>query len=444
MYNSCILSDSVLKVRKCCVSFLRLTQNYFFHRSEVRMAGYGAPVGERCRFCGLDLPPDAVMVMTHINTHWKQFNLESLSLNPCAFEPQLDIRVGNTPINPEDLEVSAHTEQGFQYSYSPQTEPSNLTVSAGARCSPLNLTGRPKSSSPLPQAPVPPVPPNHHTSVGGLIGLPPSHSHHPFSVGMIGNTQGTLQLTPEHINHNMDIDPHLQPHEEENGSGRRKRRHERCMEMRCHLCGREFYTKSSFDVHMDSHIKDNNAYIMNDQIDANGHTVTNVMSCSVLDKPYKCAVCDREFVYKEELLEHADSHEAAKPYKCDLCGAGLSHVSALRRHRLAHSGYKPHRCQVCGRSFFQKCDLQRHYATHGKSKQYQCGICKKKYSSLHFLEHHKCKAPEEPKPFKCNICGEGCTNNMAWSYHMWKHTKNPIFVPFQEKLNMQTGPTEAN
>ncbi|XP_045601701.1 zinc finger protein 157 [Procambarus clarkii] len=418
-------------------------------RLEGKMAGYGTPVGERCRFCGLDLPPDAVTVMAHISTHWRQFNLESLS--PCAFEPQLDIRVGNTPLNPEDIEVSSHMEQGFQYSYSPQTEPSNLTIN-GARCSPLNLTGRSKSSSPLssplPHAPsIPPPPPpilNHQPSLGCQLVLPPSHPHHPsFSIGMLGTPQITHQIPPVHVTQTLDIDANVESHDDQNGLLKRKRRLDRFMEMRCHVCGRTFFTKSSFDEHMDSHIKDNNAYIMSDQMDG-GHIVSNVMSCSMPDKPYKCAVCDREFTYKEELLEHADSHEAAKPYKCDICGAGLSHISALRRHRLAHSGYKPHRCEICSRSFFQKCDLQRHYTTHGKSKQYECGACKKKYSSLHFLENHKCKAPEEPKPFKCNICGEGCANNMAWSYHMWKHTKNPIFVPFQEKFNIHTGQTESN
>lgn len=399
------------------------------------MAGYGAPVGERCRFCGLDLPPDAVAVMTHINTHWRQFNLESLSLSPCAFEPQLDIRVGNTPITPEDLEVSTHTEQGFQYTYSPQTEPSNLTIN-GARCSPLNLTGRPKSTSPLSSPlPAPPPPPaSHQAPIGVHPGLIPNNCHHPYSLGMLGTPQPPPQIQPTPIPQNINMIPHMEPHEEDLGMMKRRRRPDRNPEMRCHICGRTFYTKASYDEHMDSHMKDNE-YIMNAQMDQ-GHIMPNVMSCVVQDKPYKCAMCDRGFLYKEELQEHAESHEAAKPYKCDICGAGLSHISALRRHRLAHSGYKPHRCEICSRSFFQKCDLQRHYPTHAKSKQ-QCGVCKKKYSSLHFLENHKCKAPE-PKPFKCNICGEGCANNMAWSYHMWKHTKNPIFVPFQEKFTPQT------
>ena len=418
------------------------------------MACYGTPVPERCRFCGLDLPPDAVAVMTHINNHWRQFNLESLSLSPCAFEPQLDIRVGNTPLNPEDLEVSSHFEQGFQYTYSPQTEPSNLTVN-GARCSPLNLTGRPKSSSPL-TSPLPPQPPvvappilhHHHQphiGAGGMVNIPVvAHPHHSYPLGMLGNHQGMIQAPPVHVPENhMTMEEHFEVDEEHSCAMKRRRRHERFMEMRCHACERTFFTKASFDEHMENHIKDSNTYMMTEQIDTT-QPIPNVMPCSMGDKPYKCSVCDREFTFREELLEHVESHEAAKPYKCDICGAGLSHISALRRHRLAHSGYKPHRCEICGRSFFQKCDLQRHYATHNKTKHFVCSVCKKKYSSLHFLENHKCKAPEEPKPFKCNICGEGCANNMAWSYHMWKHTKNPIFVPFQDKFSQPTAQAETS
>ncbi|KAK3872279.1 hypothetical protein Pcinc_022636 [Petrolisthes cinctipes] len=182
------------------------------------MAGYGAPVGERCRFCGLDLPPDAVAVMTHINTHWRQFNLESLSLSPCAFEPQLDIRVGTTPINPEDLEVSSHMEQGFQYTYSPQTEPSNLTIN-GARCSPLNLTGRPRSSSPMSSplphansvsaAPPPAASSIHQPPVIGPSTLPISqchhHHHNSFPLGMLGPPQGPPIIQTHPVHQNMEM-----------------------------------------------------------------------------------------------------------------------------------------------------------------------------------------------------------------------------------------------
>ncbi|KAK4308238.1 hypothetical protein Pmani_020046 [Petrolisthes manimaculis] len=318
------------------------------------MAGYGSVVGERCRFCGLDLPPDAVAVMTHINTHWRQFNLESLSLSPCAFEPQLDIRVGTTPINPEDLEVSTHMEQqqaGFHYTYSPQTEPSNLTIN-GARCSPLNLTGRPRSCSPMSNS-VPPPPPTatssihqqqqqqqQQASVIGPLTLPLSqchhhhHHHNTFPLGMLGPTQGQTPLIQTHpLHQNMEMATQVLPHDEHNVSLKRKRRLEADMDTRCRFCGRVFYTRASFDEHMNDHMKQNNTYIMNEHMDSGNTQVTNVMPCTIPDKPYKCAMCDREFLYKEELIEHTESHEAAKPYKCDLCGAGLSHISALRRHR---------------------------------------------------------------------------------------------------------------
>ncbi|XP_076039104.1 uncharacterized protein LOC143024172 [Oratosquilla oratoria] len=414
------------------------------------MAVYGA-VNERCRFCGMELPVDSVSVMSHLNSHRLQYNLEFSSLSPCAFEPQLDIRVGETPLNDEDLEVSSHMDASFHYAYSPQTEPSNLTIT-GARCSPLNLTGRPnKHPSPLASPPPQPPPPppsaipqapsviphspmvlNHAPHTFPLGSLMPPHHHHNHLHHPHAHPHQQQQLQQQHQHHPMSPPqiitpvsgmPNMIPQQELIGSSKRKRKPER-------FYSRPIYGKC---IEEDEAMKGGH-HALNMAIPTldMSHNPNLMASCQSVNKLYRCSICDSEFNFKEELLKHSESHEAAKPYKCDICGAGLSHVSALRRHKLTHSGYKPHRCEQCGRSFYQKCDLQRHSATHGKTKRFECNICKKKYSSLHFLENHKCKPPEDPKPFKCNLCGEGCSNNMAWSYHMWKHTKNPIFVPCQE------------
>ncbi|KAL7636554.1 UNVERIFIED_CONTAM: hypothetical protein RMT77_013329 [Armadillidium vulgare] len=435
----------------------------------INMAAYGNSSCERCRFCGLDLPPDTVSVMAHYNTHWRQCNMDNVTnLSPCAFEPQLDIRIGPTPINPEDLEVSVHLEHhNFQYSYSPQTEPSNLSLT-GTRCSPLNLTGRSKSESPLTSPLASPMPtenhvaahshqtamnmnappqqPNHLQNMGLHSDMNIHHQYPNYNNGMYNNCHmPNHMLSSMAMNETLDMSCHNEGHSDLNVydlAKKRKRPPEK--ELRCQACYRSFYTKASYDDHFRMYhskimdISNHNNFLMNSEpIDLNQseQNVPEVMSCPIATtKPYKCSICDQEFMYKEELTEHANNHEASKPYRCDLCGTGLSHISALRRHILSHSGHKPHVCEVCSRGFFQKCDLLRHYATHGKKKDTQCNLCKKKYFSEYFLKNHKCKRPEDPKPFKCEICGNSCSTNIAWSYHMWKHTKNPIFIPFQSKV----------
>lgn len=152
-------------------------------------------------------------------------------------------------------------------------------------------------------------------------------------------------------------------------------------------------------------------------------------------KPYKCSICNEEFNIKEDLRAHFQAHEAAKPFHCDVCGLGVCNQKALKRHKLTHTGYKPYKCDTCGRSFLQKHDLNRHMSIHDRPKYLQCEHCKRTFTGISPLKTHKCKGVKVEMPYLCHICGDGCSNRLSWSYHMWKHTKNPMFVPFQENVS---------
>ena len=159
-----------------------------------------------------------------------------------------------------------------------------------------------------------------------------------------------------------------------------------------------------------------------------------LLPATTAPKPYKCSICNKEFSVKEELRDHFQGHEAAKPFHCDICGLGVSNNRALKRHKLTHTGHKPYKCDTCGKSFLQKHDLNRHMNVHERPKYFTCEQCKRIFTAISSFKSHKCKGVQEVRPFLCHICGDGCTNRLAWSYHMWKHTKNPMFVPFQDNL----------
>ncbi|KAF2349371.1 Zinc finger C2H2-type [Trinorchestia longiramus] len=160
-----------------------------------------------------------------------------------------------------------------------------------------------------------------------------------------------------------------------------------------------------------------------------------VTAASSAPKPYKCSVCNQEFNLKEDLKAHFLAHEAAKPFHCDVCGLGVCNQKALKRHKLTHSGLKPYKCDTCGRSFLQKHDLNRHMTIHDRPKYLICEQCKRTFTGLSPFKNHKCKGVKVGMPYLCHICGDGCSNRLSWSYHMWKHTKNPMFVPFQENVS---------
>ena len=216
----------------------------------------------------------------------------------------------------------------------------------------------------------------------------------------------------------------------------------------CNLCKSYFYNKVLYQSHLLLHVGQNKCdtskpfsedareikeqYLHHTQASENKSPI----KCPSYEsaKPYKCSICNTEFSVKEELHEHFKEHEASKPYHCDACGLGVSNKRALKRHKLIHTGHKPNKCETCGKAFLQKHDLIRHKNIHLRPKYSTCSECKRTFTAISSFKTHKCKGAKEIKPFLCHICGDGCANRLAWSYHMWKHTKNPMFVPFQEDV----------
>ena len=103
---------------------------------------------------------------------------------------------------------------------------------------------------------------------------------------------------------------------------------------------------------------------------------------------------------------------------------------ASRHIKRIHEKIAPvHECPHCSKAFFEKFDLARHVKTHDASKR--CDKCHKLLPSLKDnTRKHICKIPEaEQDPdLKCTVCGIYLETKVKWGFHMWKHTKDPIYI----------------
>ena len=92
-----------------------------------------------------------------------------------------------------------------------------------------------------------------------------------------------------------------------------------------------------------------------------------------------------------------------------------------------------HECPHCSKSFYEKFDLARHVKTHDASKR--CEKCHKLLPSVN-TRKHICKTPEaEQDPnLKCTVCGIYLETKVKWGFHMWKHTKDPIYIQTRKPL----------
>ena len=107
---------------------------------------------------------------------------------------------------------------------------------------------------------------------------------------------------------------------------------------------------------------------------------------------------------------------------------------ASRHIKRIHEKIAPvHECPHCSKSFYEKFDLARHVKTHDASKR--CEKCHKLLPSVN-TRKHICKTPEaEQDPnLKCTVCGIYLETKVKWGFHMWKHTKDPIYIQTRKPL----------
>lgn len=76
----------------------------------------------------------------------------------------------------------------------------------------------------------------------------------------------------------------------------------------------------------------------------------------------------KSFPLKGNLLFHQRSHnkgsDAERPFRCDLCDKDFMCKGHLVSHRRSHSGERPHACPSCGKTFVEKGSMLRHLRKH--------------------------------------------------------------------------------
>jgi len=169
--------------------------------------------------------------------------------------------------------------------------------------------------------------------------------------------------------------------------------------------------------------------VCNKRFSTRGNLVTHMLRHTA-HVDHVCPVCGQQCSTKSNLTTHMKSH-TGQGHSCPECDAFFPHPSALAAHLRTHSGEKPYRCDTCGTSFAKKSTLNTHMRIHTGEKPFGCSRCNKRFARADHLKKHM-RLHTGEKPYLCTLCGVRFAQQASLSYHM--KTSHPAAHTFNSAL----------
>ena len=102
---------------------------------------------------------------------------------------------------------------------------------------------------------------------------------------------------------------------------------------------------------------------------------------------FVCLICHRFLIYDQvlsQLCEQCLNDLLENVWKITLNGVTFTHITSLQ----IRIGEKPFKCEVCQKEFIQKCHLKSHQMIHTGEKPFKCKVCLKESMQQHYLNSH--------------------------------------------------------
>ncbi|XP_056301186.1 zinc finger protein ZFAT-like isoform X2 [Pseudoliparis swirei] len=243
-------------------------------------------------------------------------------------------------------------------------------------------------------------------------------------------------------------------------------------DLECQYCGKLFWYKVHYNVHVRTHTKEHSHYCSKcsySSITKSSLKRHQIQKHSGLLLPCSNPGCKYTTPDKYKLQAHLRTHqEQRKSVMCPVCqhscpehrlkhhiktshpdtlppqGKGLmvqraekcpycdsyflKNSSDFQRHIWAHQGLKPYVCSVCDYAGRSRSNLKTHMNRHNTERLYLCDLCGKKFKSKVTLKSHRLSHSEEGKRFQCSECDFTSVSKPSLLRHMEQHAE---FKPFR-------------
>lgn len=165
----------------------------------------------------------------------------------------------------------------------------------------------------------------------------------------------------------------------------------------CHVCGKEFRSSNSFQIHELKHFETSKDFVCNVCGKTYGSQLelrTHIRQTHNRPKNFLCAQCDYATDTRTKLERHMDCHTDEKPFSCHICNLKVKSDYQLKDHlSKVHPPERKYVCKICGKAFKKGNHLKTHVRIHTGEKEAHCDICGKdfvqKYNyTLHMRNKH--------------------------------------------------------
>lgn len=197
----------------------------------------------------------------------------------------------------------------------------------------------------------------------------------------------------------------------------------------CDLCTKSFPSTGALRKHRRSHTGERPYRC--DQCSATfaaRETLNRHRKTHTGEKPHECTICHKGFIQASQLRSHMFNHTGEGGFDCEQCGATFSRRTRLTEHvKFVHKQEQMLPCPTCGKEFVRKEDLQRHQDTHAEIKNFECSECSKRFVSRTALNTHlKVHIVEEPA--KCTICNKEFLRKDCLTRHMRSKHRDEYYM----------------
>lgn len=216
----------------------------------------------------------------------------------------------------------------------------------------------------------------------------------------------------------------------------------------CTLCGKLLNTVAKHETHMMFH------RIGRKTCETCGKRVLNYGLHKMIHlenrQTFSCILCDKKYLYREQLKIHIDQVHKQTLYTCEICGKLYTNKQYHKFHLEGHYDaagrtckrcnkvYKNAKtfaqhssicgktriravCDVCGKEYRTLEGLRLHLRVHLGQKEYSCKFCDKRFSKSSFLTAHT-RVHTKEKPYVCPHCGKAFSQRSPLVIHIRSHT----------------------